>query len=132
MILFVCTGNTCRSPLAEALARARGVDARSAGLAALPGEGAPPQAVRAARRHGADVSGHVSQAVTAALVEQAEQIWAMTPAHREALLARFPEAADRVRVLEPPVPDPFGGGDEVYEQCAQRLLAAMRRGGVIR
>ena len=56
MILFVCTGNTCRSPLAAALARAYGVDAQSAGLSADPGDVATPEAVRASQRHGADLS----------------------------------------------------------------------------
>lgn len=131
MILFVCTGNTCRSPLAAALARAQGVDAGSAGLAAFPGDPATPQAIRAAERHGADLTAHRAQRVNSELVNRAETIYVMTPGHRDALNARFPEAAGRVRVLSPAVPDPYGGGDAVYEACVQRLMEAMKRAGIL-
>ena len=132
MILFVCTGNTCRSPLAAALARSRGVDAQSAGLMAWPGSPATPEAVRAAYRHGADLTGHQAQPVTEALLRKAETVWVMTPSHEEALALRFPEYAAKVRVLEPSIPDPFGGDDAAYERCALRLLDAMQRAGIIR
>ena len=131
VVLFVCTGNTCRSPLAAALARAPGVDAQSAGLAAYPGDPATPQAVRTAQRHGADLSVHRAQNVTEPLLRQADQVFVMTPAHRDALCARFPWAADRVRVLEPAIPDPYGGNDAVYEACAARLMEAMKRTGIL-
>ena len=131
MILFVCTGNTCRSPLAAALANAQGADAQSAGLAAYPGDPATPQAVRAAQRHGADLSAHRAQNVSELLLRQADQIFVMTPAHRDALCARFPWAAGRVRVLEPAIPDPYGGDDAVYELCVKRLTEAMKREGIL-
>ena len=131
MILFICTGNTCRSPLAAALARARGVDAESAGLYALPGDLATPQAVRAAQRHGADLTRHRAQGVTEALLARTDKIFVMTPSHRDALCARFPAVSQRVRVLEPAIPDPFGGDDAAYEQCALRLLEAMERAEIL-
>lgn len=131
MILFVCTGNTCRSPLAAALARARGINAQSAGLAAFPGDPATPQAIRAAQRHGADLTDHQARNVTEALLSQAEQIYVMSAAHRDALFARYPQAAHRVRVLEPPIPDPYGGNDAVYEDCVLRLTDAMERVGIL-
>jgi len=131
MILFVCTGNTCRSPLAAALARARGIDAQSAGLAAFPGDPAAPQAIRAAQRHGADLSAHHARNVNEALLSQADRVYVMSAAHRDALLSRYPQAADRVRVLEPPIPDPYGGSDAVYEDCVLRLTEAMERAGIL-
>ncbi len=132
MILFVCTGNTCRSPLAAALARSRGVDAQSAGLMVWPGSPATPEAVRAARRHGADLTGHQAQPVTEALMRQAEAVWVMTSGHEEALALRYPEYAAKVTVLEPSIPDPYGGDDAVYERCALRLLDAMKRSGIVK
>ena len=92
MILFVCTGNTCRSPLAAALARAYGVDAQSAGLSAYPGDPASSQAARVARLYGADLSGHRARQVTREMVDQADAIFVMTPGHRAALCALFPQA----------------------------------------
>lgn len=131
MILFVCTGNTCRSPLAAALAKRWGADADSAGLMAAEGRPASPGAIRAAARHGADLSGHWSQPVSDALMDGADAVYAMTQAHAEALARRFPHAAGKIHVLSPQIPDPFGGGDAEYEQCAQALLKALAGCGVI-
>ena len=132
MILFVCTGNTCRSPLAAALARSRGLDAQSAGLSAYPGDPASAPAVRIARRYGADLTGHAARRVTRELVDQADAIYVMTPGHRAALCALFPHAAPRVRVLDPAIPDPYGGSDEMYARCAEALLLAMARAGLLK
>ena len=131
MILFVCTGNTCRSPMAAALARSRGVDAQSAGLYACPGDPATPQAVRAARRHGADLTEHLAQPVSASLLEEAERVYVMTHGHLDALLARYPACAGKAAVLSPAVPDPYGGDDGVYEACIQTLLTALEQAGII-
>ena len=131
MILFICTGNTCRSPLAAALARSRGVDAESAGIMVYPGSPATPEAVRAAKRHGADLTRHRARPVTEELLKKADQVWVMSPDHWDALNTRFPELAAKADVFSPAIPDPYGGNDEVYERCALRLLDAMVRAGVI-
>ena len=131
MILFICTGNTSRSPLAAALARSRGIDAVSAGIMVYPGSPATPEAVRAAKRHGADLTQHQAQPVTEELLKKADQVWVMTPDHWDALNARFPELAAKADVLSPAIPDPYGGDDAVYERCALRLLDAMRRAEII-
>ena len=131
MILFVCSGNTCRSPMACALARAAGVDAQSAGLSAWPGAPATPQAIRAAARLGADLSGHRARQVDEALLSQARQIWVMTDGIRAALCAMYPAFEARVDVLEPAIPDPYGRDDAAYDRCAQSLLYAMGRAGIL-
>lgn len=130
MILFVCTGNTCRSPLAAALARTRGADAESAGLCARAGDSATPQAIRAAARRGANLTGHAARPVTPGLMARAERVYAMTDAHAETLKALFPAQAGKVRMLTPRIPDPFGGDDAVYEACAQALIRALEREGL--
>ena len=125
MLLFVCTGNTCRSPLAAAMARQRGISAESAGLYALPGAPATPQAVRTARRHGMDLTAHRAQPVTEALLARASRVLTMTPEHADALRERFPSFAGKIASLSPAIPDPYGGDDGDYEICFQELEAAL-------
>jgi protein-tyrosine phosphatase len=141
MVLFVCTGNTCRSPMAEGLFRqmaaerlgcrpedldAHGVIVGSAGVAAWGGGRASSGALETMAECGIDLTGHESQPLTESLVRQADVIWTMTNAHRAAILAQFPEAADRVAVLSPDradVVDPIGGPVEAYRQCAGQIRA---------
>ncbi len=131
MILFVCTGNTCRSPLACALARAAGVDAQSAGLYTSPGSPASPLAIRTAKLHGADLTGQRARTLDEAMLREAEEVWVMTEAHEAALNMMFPEYSRKVSVLWPPIPDPYGGDERTYEKCARSLIEAMRRAEIL-
>tara|TARA_B100000029_G_scaffold299110_1_gene292088 strand:+ start:541 stop:1650 length:1110 start_codon:yes stop_codon:yes gene_type:complete len=139
VIIFVCTGNTCRSPMAEALFRKlltqrlqcpdeelveRGFLVGSAGVAAYGGSPISPEAADSLRERGIDSSSHVSQPVTAELAQQADLLVTMTQAHRDALLATWPDAATRVRLLDPDghdVADPIGGSAAVYAACCQQI-----------
>ncbi len=137
--LFVCTGNTCRSPMAEGLFRKmlaerlkcseedlvdHGFVVASAGLAAAVGSPPSPESVRILQDRGVDLQGHSSQPATPRLLNQADHIFTMTKQHRDAILREFPEMASRVDVLArdgSDVSDPIGSGIEEYTKCAEEI-----------
>ncbi len=133
IIAVVCTGNTCRSPMAEVLLREQfrkktgredAVLVVSAGVAAMPGSGAAQQAVEVMSGRGLDLTGHSSRPLDERLVELADLILTMTKQHRDAIVARWPAAAERVRTLRhdgTDVSDPIGAPTEVYMACAEQI-----------
>lgn len=134
LILFVCTGNTCRSAMAEGIARAvlrrsgggGGVDVVSSGVFAGAGSHATTEAINAVARLGADLSGHRSQPISQPLIDSATSIWCMTRGHAERVIAMDPTARDRVELLDPSgadIDDPIGAPQEHYDQVARRLEA---------
>ena len=132
MILFICTGNTCRSPMAMALCRLHGVDALSAGLSAFPGDAAIPEAQRAMRVLGGDLSHHRARMVSEEMMQKAEKVFPMTQAHALMLARLFPTHAHKIQLLSPQIPDPFGGDDQMYAHCAHQLLLALKNAGVLK
>ncbi len=124
LVVFVCTGNTCRSPMAEGIFRMllresgiQGVECTSCGLCGCVGMPVTDEAVRAAKALGADIAGHRSRSVSRYLLEQGDLFVCMTESHAAALADYVPP--EKRRVLH--IPDPFGGDDAVYAKCADEI-----------
>jgi len=143
IILFVCTGNTCRSPMAEVICKkllaehlrcppddleSRGYLVLSAGVAASSNDGASPMAKEVVSTYGLCLEDHQSQPLTETLIRFADQIFVLARNHREAILSFWPNVDMRLQVLRPDggdISDPIGGNYDIYEHCASEIETAI-------
>jgi protein-tyrosine phosphatase len=136
LVLLVCTGNTCRSPMAAALMQKKILDrfggtadsipiaVTSAGVSAMGGDPASSGARQAIRNYGLNLESHQSTPIQEYMVEQADLVLVMGFRHRSILCSQWPEYADKVFMLagdQGDISDPFGGPIEVYEHCAKQI-----------
>ena len=132
-ILFVCTGNTCRSPIAEGIMRkmisskGEGYTISSAGIYAHPNATITEQAERQLAKRGVDMTSRRSVQISDRLIENADLVFTMTDNQRRLLVENFPYAADKIHLLGDytnrggDVSDPYGGSDAVYDKCAHEI-----------
>ena len=150
-VCFVCTGNTCRSPMAEAVANALSaqalnaypeavrealtprVQAFSAGLYAENGTPISRHACLALELDGVlpvkerDYHNHTAHTITEEDAEHADLLVAMTPAHAMELMMRFPAAAKRIVLMPTAISDPFGGDLSIYRKCLSEITDGVRK-----
>jgi protein-tyrosine-phosphatase len=130
-VLFVCSANICRSPMAEVLARAEvpGVEFFSAGMAAVPGAKATQRAAEAVAELSLDLTDHRAVAVEDMLTPPPDHIYVMTRAQLTAIAARFPVPGTRAALLDPrgvDVQDPYGLSADVYRRTRDQIQGAIR------
>lgn len=136
-ILFVCTGNTCRSPMAEHLLKEKlkkmnidNIEVESAGLSAFFPQKASKNAILVMNEIGIDISSHVSRLINEEMIKESTLILTMERYHKEVITKMYPGTADKVFTLKEyvmntkedlDVVDPYGGNIEEYRRCRDEL-----------
>jgi protein-tyrosine-phosphatase len=141
-VLFVCTGNVCRSPMAAALfaaeAKRRGdsgsYETRSAGTWALDDEPASPNAQAVMQDRGLTLEGHRARTVTHGMLNDADLVLVMSRHHQDSLGAEFPASRFKIHLLSElvgkryDVDDPYGAPRDAYQACAVELFGLIEQG----
>ena len=140
-IMFVCTGNICRSAMAEKYFNYKISEknleekykAISSGTSAINGESSTENAIEVMKKYGVDLSNHEAVHIKNADILNADYIFAMTQAHKDTILLAYPELKDKTYILKEyigicdyvDIDDPWGWDYTVYENCAKEIVAAV-------
>ena len=139
-VIFVCTGNTCRSPMTEGLMRkflaekgVNNVSVLSRGLSVFEGSHASENSVLAVKKYDVDLSPHRAKPLIFEEINSADLILTMSKGHKNAILSSFPEYEDKVFTIyefafeeEKDISDPFGGSIDVYERCLDEIYECLK------
>lgn len=140
-ILLVCTGNTCRSSMAEGIFNQilnenddDDVHVTSAGISVYVSTPASEEAINVTKDMGVDISDHMSAQISEEMVQEADLVLVMTTGHKNILIDIFPEYSDKIFTLpeyacgsEDDIADPFGMDYEAYRQCATEIKGAIEK-----
>ena len=137
-VIFICTGNICRSAMADGylkyrikeLGKEQDITVNSAGTHAIENQESPINAKKAIEKYGANINSHTATTLERANLEQATHILVMTDKHKKDVIARYPNVADKVKLLGEyskdkkykEIDDPWGYSFEVYEKCAKEIV----------
>ncbi len=138
-IIFVCTGNTCRSPMAEALMKKllseeniNDIDVFSRGISVFENSPASDNSIEACKKYDIDLSYHKSKLLSADEIKMASLILTMTSEHKQAIISFMPECKDKIFSIyefafgqNKNISDPFGATQDVYEKCLDEIAVCL-------